>query len=222
LWYEKIRFPGQYYGQEIGLHYNYHRYYDPKTGRYLTPDPIGLVGGINLFAYGLNSPANEIDPLGLWSPKAHDALIQNAFEGLLPQNEIERLKASGRAFDKRTQDPSQSYMHSMRRKDQTTTDAISESDRFTKETIQRVRCEKDRNKALDLFGELIHPIMDSFSPQHTDEKGSPRIWTPWWPFGHSPNEFIGNETVKDITPEIYKKNKEALIEARVRRVVGPS
>lgn len=47
------------------MHYNYHRYYDPTTGRYITPDPIGLVGGINPFVYVENNPANAIDPLGL-------------------------------------------------------------------------------------------------------------------------------------------------------------
>ncbi len=37
-----FRFQGRYYDAETGLHYNGRRYYDPKTGRYLTPDPIGL------------------------------------------------------------------------------------------------------------------------------------------------------------------------------------
>ena len=62
-----FRFPGQYYDEETGLHYNYFRYYDPDTGRYITADPIGLAGGINLYAYTGNNPVNWIDPLGLFS-----------------------------------------------------------------------------------------------------------------------------------------------------------
>jgi RHS repeat-associated protein len=61
-----LRLSGQYYDEETQLHYNYHRYYDPRSGRYLTPDPIGLQGGINVYSYVKNNPINLGDPLGLF------------------------------------------------------------------------------------------------------------------------------------------------------------
>jgi RHS repeat-associated protein len=61
-----IRFQGQYHDPETGLHYNRHRYYNPSTGRFLTPDPIGLAGGLNNYQYVPN-PTGWVDPLGLVS-----------------------------------------------------------------------------------------------------------------------------------------------------------
>jgi len=60
-----LRFPGQYYDAETGLHYNWFRYYEPGTGRYFRVDPIGFWGGVNFYIYCLNNPLILVDPDGL-------------------------------------------------------------------------------------------------------------------------------------------------------------
>ena len=59
-----IRFQGQWWDEESGLHYNFNRYYDPQTGTYLTPDPIGLEGGARSYGY-VHNPLTWVDPAGL-------------------------------------------------------------------------------------------------------------------------------------------------------------
>jgi RHS repeat-associated protein len=60
-----LRFQGQYYDNETGLHYNRYRYYEPYSARYMSKDPIGLFGGLNVYKYVSNS--NQLtDPNGLY------------------------------------------------------------------------------------------------------------------------------------------------------------
>jgi RHS repeat-associated protein len=61
-----LRFPGQYYDAETGLNYNYYRDFNPMIGRYVEADPMGLQGGINLYAYVRNNPSRGKDPFGLF------------------------------------------------------------------------------------------------------------------------------------------------------------
>jgi RHS repeat-associated protein len=60
-----LRFSGQYYDAETGLHYNWHRYYDPSMGQYIEADPAGLAAGTNLYAYSGGNPLTFVDPTGL-------------------------------------------------------------------------------------------------------------------------------------------------------------
>ncbi len=83
--YQPYRLPGQQHDEESGLYYTRNRYYDPLQGRYITQDPIGLNGGLNIYGYPLN-PLQFIDPLGLLT--------------CTPRDEEECAKLRKRIFDK--------------------------------------------------------------------------------------------------------------------------
>ncbi|MCP4403322.1 MAG: hypothetical protein GY801_39190, partial [bacterium] len=99
-----LRFPGQYYDAETGLHYNFQRYYDPVTGRYVSVDPIGFDGGdVNFYRYGRSKPIDASDPNGLsvkrfikksmiWignlSPESYNDWIVNHTPGALTQRKF--------------------------------------------------------------------------------------------------------------------------------------
>ncbi len=67
-----LRFPGQYYDAETNLHYNHFRYYDPELGRYITSDPIGIIGGMNTYGYVNQNPIIGVDINGLTVSCSYD------------------------------------------------------------------------------------------------------------------------------------------------------
>ncbi|PWJ72508.1 UNVERIFIED_ORG: RHS repeat-associated protein, partial [Pantoea agglomerans] len=90
--YQPLRYQGQYFDAETGLHYNRFRYYDPDAGRFVSQDPIGLAGGVNLYQYAPN-PLSWIDPLGLarkCEPSSPGSMQKEVERGQAPR-EIERV-----------------------------------------------------------------------------------------------------------------------------------
>ncbi|MFJ9715759.1 putative T7SS-secreted protein [Streptomyces sp. NPDC101213] len=92
--YTPLRFPGQYYDPETGLHYNCFRHYDPETGRYTSPDPLGLAPAPNPVAY-VENPLGGCDPLGLMPKYTKEEKAQKAREDALKAMDdvIERAQA---------------------------------------------------------------------------------------------------------------------------------
>jgi len=68
--------------------YNYFRYYDPETGRYITSDPIGLAGGINTYGYVGGNPLRYVDPYGLFGRDS----ISSRINALAAQGRVKELK----------------------------------------------------------------------------------------------------------------------------------
>ena len=86
---QRLRFQGQYFDAETGLHYNRFRYYGTAAHIYISSDPAGLVGGTNTFLYG-NNPINWTDPLGLTGLPVIAGTVVNRIGG----NAIENLRMS--------------------------------------------------------------------------------------------------------------------------------
>ncbi|WP_158550291.1 MULTISPECIES: RHS repeat-associated core domain-containing protein [unclassified Simplicispira] len=101
-----LRYPGQYFDQETGLHYNYFRSYDSRTGRYTQADPIGLDGGWNRFAYVEGNPLSYVDPEGLAAE--HTSGARPSTKGKHEKGQARKGKdAGGEKGDKSRRPPSQ-------------------------------------------------------------------------------------------------------------------
>ncbi|WP_298771761.1 DUF6531 domain-containing protein [uncultured Shewanella sp.] len=102
-----IRYQGQVFDAETNLYYNRHRYYDPDSCQYLTPDPIGMAGGLRPSSY-VSNPMEWVDPLGLsgcpkseWKAKNSrdraSKTVENADQTLEPNNPRKAQHGHGHA-----------------------------------------------------------------------------------------------------------------------------
>jgi type VI secretion system secreted protein VgrG len=71
-------YTGHDFQAELGLYLTHYRAYEPALGRWLSADPIGEAGGINLYGYVSNNPVNWVDPLGLFNPSKGLSSLGNA------------------------------------------------------------------------------------------------------------------------------------------------
>ena len=158
------------------------------------------------------------DPLGLYSPKAHDALIRYAFKNSKCVSAVDYvyMQVASRIFDTQTQAPDPNAFHSLLRPGQDPTDMSADRAAFISQMSNAIRGMGDtgrgganRQAAMIVFGYMAHPLMDRYSPSHNLAAGSPASWDPfnWRSFfstiSHSPNEWIAGETVDDITQAAY-------------------
>ncbi len=77
--------PYQYAGMRLDpetmLYYDHARYYSPKQGRFISPDPISVKGGVNIYAYAENDPINGVDTTGMLDYLCDDACGGNGSFG---------------------------------------------------------------------------------------------------------------------------------------------
>lgn len=102
---QRVRFQGQYFDAELGLNYNRFRYYILATGRFLNQDPIGYIGGTNLYAYAVN-PIGWIDPRGL--NKVSCELVMK--DGTVHKLPDERATSGAKSVVGRTEDAEQKLL----------------------------------------------------------------------------------------------------------------
>jgi RHS repeat-associated protein len=184
-----IRYAGMFYHQDSGLYLTHYRAYDPRTGRWLSRDPLGEGAGANLYRYVADTPVNAVDRSGLYSSAitpvnnaigyqpVHQTAIDRAL-GFLPARDREILKYE-QVYADQEQAPAAQYQHAMRSEHQSVAEAKALANEYVRRKLRNAReleCVGLHEEALEELGLAIHTLQDSTSPSHTG-------FQPWPPPG---------------------------------------
>jgi RHS repeat-associated protein len=168
---------GYYTDNETGLQLLTHRYYDPQTGRFITRDPIGYDGGVNLYAYVANNPTNFSDPEGLWPTRGlwpfggpiHQRSAERVLGSRLSSAELSSLQQGLYDADwyiSVYQSVECSYMHAMVGGQESADAARRLANQFVRDNLLKARGSFSPLQSKYYLGLAMHTMQDSTSPAH--------------------------------------------------------
>ncbi|KAB2838884.1 MAG: hypothetical protein F9K47_17100, partial [Burkholderiales bacterium] len=158
-----LRFPGQYFDAETGMHYNYFRDYEPTIGRYVQSDPIGLRGGENPYRYAGANAIARIDAHGLYSGGVHEGITERALSGI-QCSDFGGLPRAVKLVDTtptiiESQQPRNAHWHAMCRRGESPLEGRNRMNNFINEQL--------RTCTFWGLAKALHAIQDSTAPAHS-------------------------------------------------------
>jgi RHS repeat-associated protein len=164
----------QFTGREndaTGLYFYRSRYYSPVLQRFISEDPAGVTGGINLYAYVSNDPVNFADPVGRWPTRygwdTHQASARRVLNDRLSADELKMLTDGiYHADDDEWQTVPNSHRHAMTPGDESKTDARRKANDFVRDNLEKARNATSPADKMKYLAYAMHAMQDATSPAH--------------------------------------------------------
>ncbi|MFN0138453.1 MAG: RHS repeat-associated core domain-containing protein, partial [Pyrinomonadaceae bacterium] len=169
----RYQYTGREYDSFTGLYHYRARAYDSNTGRFMSEDPAGFVGGMNLYSYVGNNPTQFTDPFGLfpsiWPFDYHQQITAGALNGVASPRDIQNISRANEDFDAQTQDLEHANSHAMSFPGQSPDAARARANAFVRDKICLARKYKGmglNTDAMYQMGAAVHTMQDYESPAH--------------------------------------------------------